>query len=133
MNERTQKGLKGVRVPLIAVSCAVVFVLVGFIAMTPEMTIPAIAAFKSAILSFTGPFVELFCFGCLIIVLYIAFGKYKNVKLGEGKPQYSTFSYIAMMFMASMASAAVYWAFTEWAYYYTGPGLNIQPESTEAL
>jgi BCCT family betaine/carnitine transporter len=29
--------------------------------------------------------------------------------------------------------ATMYWAFMEWAYYYNSPGLNITPESKEAL
>ena len=122
MKEKQTSGLSGVRVGLIAVSVAVVFALVGFIALKPDTTIPAIMNFKTSVLAFTSPFVELFAFGCFLIALYIAFGKYKNVKLGEGEPEYSTFSYVAMMFMASMASAAVYWAFTEWAFLLHGPG-----------
>ena len=133
MKEKQTSGLSGVRVGLIAVSVAVVFALVGFIALKPDTTIPAIMNFKTSVLAFTSPFVELFAFGCFLIALYIAFGKYKNVKLGEGEPEYSTFSYVAMMFMASMASAAVYWAFTEWAHYYVAPGLGIEPESAQAL
>ena len=37
------------------------------------------------------------------------------------------------MLLASLASAALYWSFTEWAFYYEAPGLGMEPHSTEAL
>ena len=122
-----------VRVPLITVSCVIVFALVVVIALKPDQTLQAIKSVQNGLLSIMGPFLEIFAAICIVVTIYLALGKYRNVKLGEGKPEYSTFSYIAMMFMASMASAAVYWAFCEWVHYYTAPGLNIEPRSTEAL
>lgn len=38
-----------------------------------------------------------------------------------------------MFICAGLGSATMYWAFMEWAFYYTGPGLNIAPNSAEAL
>ncbi len=128
------QGAKGnVRLPLIVVTVALIFAFVAIIAIKPDQTLNTINRIQGWVLSGLGPFLEIFAFICMIITLYMALGKYRNIKLGEGKPEYSTFSYIAMMFMASMASAAIYWAFTEWVYYYTSPGIGMEAESTEAL
>ena len=130
---KMKSAKSNVRVPLITVSCLIVFALVAVIALKPDQTMSAISTVQGHLLSVLGPFLELFAVIVVIVTLYFALGKYRNVKLGEGKPEYTTFSYIAMMFMASMASAAVYWAFTEWVYYYEAPGICIEPRSTEAL
>lgn len=37
-----------------------------------------------------------------------------------------------MILTAGLGSATVYWAFTEWAFYFNTPGLNVEPQSNEA-
>lgn len=74
----------------------------------------------------------LFTFGILILLVYIAFSKYGQIKLGTEKPQFSTGSWIAMILTAGLGSATVYWAFTEWAFYFNSPGLNVETGSREA-
>lgn len=80
-----------------------------------------------------GSLVQLLGFLCVVIVLLIACSRYGAIKLGEGKPEYSNISWIFMFICAGLGSATMYWAFMEWAYYYNTPGLNITPESKEAL
>ncbi len=70
---------------------------------------------------------------CTIVCVYLFFSKYGNIKLGEGKPKYSLFSYIAMIICSGLASASIYFSFVEWAFYYTSPALGIDAESTQAV
>ena len=77
--------------------------------------------------------VLLFGFFAIIFVVGLAFSKYGNIKLGEGKPEYKTSSWIFMFLLAGLGSSTLYWGFLDWAYYYQTPGLNIQPQSSEAL
>lgn len=80
-----------------------------------------------------GPVFEVVSVVVFVAALVLGFGKYGNIRLGNCKPQYSNFSYFAMMLLASLASAALYWSFTEWAYYFQAPGIGIVPESLEAM
>lgn len=64
-----------------------------------------------------------------IICLWLVFGKYKNVKLGDVEPEYSKLSWCSMMFAAGMASGLIYWGSIEWVYYYTSPAFDIEPFS----
>ena len=89
-------------------------------------------AFLGATKIFSVPLM-LFTFVTTVLAFYLAFGKYGSIRLGEGKPEYSNFSYITMMALAALASAAVYWSFTEWAAYYEAPGIHLEPYSVEAL
>ncbi|WP_446852454.1 BCCT family transporter [Halobacillus faecis] len=70
----------------------------------------------------------------LISLAWLAFGKYGNVKFGSvhSKPEFSTKSWIGMMFTAGVGSALMFWGTIEWAYYYTSPPFGIEPESSEA-
>lgn len=71
-------------------------------------------------------------FGCMIFLGWLAFSKYGKIKLGHGKPQFSTMSWVAMLFCASIGSSILYWGSIEWAYYYMTPPFGAEPFSIEA-
>lgn len=80
-----------------------------------------------------GTSVQVLVFGSSLAVLYLAFSKYGNIRLGAGKPEYSTATWVFMFICAGMGSSTLYWGVMEWAYYYQTPGLNIAPMSAQAL
>lgn len=121
-----------VKLAVTIISLTAVFALVSFLVIRPEETLRAVnAAFDFATQVFGVPLM-VFTFITTVLAIYLAFGKYGNIKLGDCEPEFSTFSYITMMASAALASAAVYWSFTEWAQYYMKPGLGIEPYSLEA-
>ncbi|SMD14404.1 betaine/carnitine transporter, BCCT family [Desulfocicer vacuolatum DSM 3385] len=65
---------------------------------------------------------------------WIIFGKYGAIKLGkpEETPEFSTPSWIMMLFCAGLGSGALYWGSIEWAYYYLSPPFSLAPKSVEA-
>jgi BCCT family betaine/carnitine transporter len=65
---------------------------------------------------------------------WLAFGRYGNVKLGDAdsKPEFSTWSWIAMLFSAGVGAGLLYWAAIEWGYYYESPPYGVTPKSTAA-
>jgi len=73
----------------------------------------------------------LFCTG---FCLWIAFGRYGKIKLGEEdeKPEFSTFSWAAMLFCCGVGAGVVYWGIIEWVYYYTAPPLGIEVGTWQA-
>lgn len=74
-------------------------------------------------------------FGILAFLGWLAFGRYGKVKLGspDDKPEYSTFSWISMLFNAGVGSSLFYWAIVEPVYYVQGPPFGIAPGSAQAM
>lgn len=66
--------------------------------------------------------------------MYLVFGKYANLKLGapEDKPDFSTFSWIGMIFTASTGSSLLYWGTIEWIYYWQSPPFGAEVGSWQA-
>ncbi|NOI65086.1 BCCT family transporter [Vibrio sp. 99-8-1] len=118
--------------PLMVISLSTIFGIVAGLSLFPEQG-NAIA--KTLFTILTEQFGELFLlfgFFSVIILAWLGFGKHGSIKFGEGAPQYSFFNYLAMMICAGLGSATVYWAFVEWAYYYMGPPMGIEPYSATA-
>ena len=133
MENLNKKDRGSVEVGLIVVSVALLVAFIIFMVLNPTATIDGIGGFFNSMISVLGPIFEVVAFVTFLVGLYLGLGKYGKVRLGDCKPEYSTFSYISMMLLASLASAALYWSFTEWAFYYEAPGLGMEPHSTEAL
>ena len=68
------------------------------------------------------------------LLAWLAFGRYGNVKLGdaESKPEFTTWSWIAMLFSAGVGAGLLYWATIEWGYYYASPPYGVAPKSASA-
>lgn len=122
-----------VEVGLIVVSVAILIAFIILMIVNPDGTLNAITAFFNSMISGLGPVFLVVAFAGFVIGLYFCFGKYGKIRLGNCKPEYSNFSYFSMMLLASLASAALYWSFTEWASYYMAPGLGMAPGSVEAI
>lgn len=69
--------------------------------------------------------------GIMGLLLWLAFGKYGNVKFGgpDDEPEFKTTTWIAMLFCAGIGSSLIYWAVLEPIYYLQGPPLNAEPGS----
>ena len=70
----------------------------------------------------------------LVYLLYLALGKYGNVRLGhrKEKPEYSTLSWFAMLFCAGTGIGLVFWSVAEPLTHFTTPPGNIVPGSVDA-
>ncbi len=105
----------------------------------PLMVAPdAGTAAMNAVLSFlTGKFGWLYLwFGALVfgLLVWLAASRYGKVLFGRqgDKPEFSTLTWIAMIFTAGIGGGIMYWGMIEWAYYYTDPPFGVQPRSTAA-
>lgn len=132
INPKKRKN-SDVEVGLIIFSLTIIGAYIIFMILNPERTLNVITRFFNIMISGLGPFFEVIAFVAFLVGLYFCFGKYGKVRLGNCKPEYSNFSYFSMMLLASLASAALYWSFTEWASYYQAPGLGMTAESVEAM
>lgn len=77
-------------------------------------------------------FYQIFTFSCLLVCLYLIFGKYRNLRFGDEKPEFSTFSWLSMIFTAALGGSVVLWATIEPFYYLMGPPFGVKPFSYEA-
>lgn len=71
-----------------------------------------------------------FCFA-----LWLAFGRYGQVKLGkpEDTVEFGELPWAAMMFSAGIGIGLVSWAFVEPVYYLSSPPLGVEPHSSAAM
>lgn len=82
----------------------------------------------------TDWFFEVVVFGCLVFLTWLAFSRYGSVKLGgpDDKPEFSTFTWIAMMFCGGTGAGIVYWSLVEPIYYLQYPPFWIEAFSPQA-
>ena len=81
-----------------------------------------------------GPLYQLGGVSAFLLLLWLAFGRYGSVVLGTAgdKPEFGTFSWVAMLFCAGVGAGLMYWSVIEWAYYYDSPPFGVEARSLEA-
>ena len=69
-----------------------------------------------------------------IFLLRLAFGRYGKIVLGEDgdKPEFSDYSWAAMLFCAGIGGGLMFWAPVEWAYYLEAPPFGVDAGSVRA-
>jgi betaine/carnitine transporter, BCCT family len=105
------------------------------IALFPEATGPAIDHIYGWIATNLGIFYQLFAIAATIVLAYLAFGPYGHYRLGadDDRPEFSTISWVGMLFCAGVGAGLLYWAPAEWALYYVAPPYGVAPRSTAAI
>jgi len=75
-----------------------------------------------------------FTIACFALLMWFAFGPYGKVRFGgEGAvPEFSSMSWVAMLFCAGIGTSLLYWGTIEWVYYYQAPPFGIDAQSPEA-
>lgn len=117
----------------ISITCvALIAAFVILVIIKPDETLGAVNSIFDYATAIFGVPILWFVFIGLFICLFLAFSRYGSTKLGDGEPEYSMFSYIAMMMCAALAATAVYYSFVEWAFYLSEPAFGIEPYSQEA-
>jgi len=68
-------------------------------------------------------------------LLWLALGRYGRVRLGpdDSRPEFSTFSWAAMLFCGGIGSTVLYWGAIEWAYDYQSPPFEAVSGSNTAI
>lgn len=87
---------------------------------------PSDEAFRDALaamcVNFRAP-VTIFCYLCLAILLFLVFSKYGSIRLGgnHAKKEYSTFSWLACLFMAGCGIGIVFYCQEPILHYFNNP------------
>tara|TARA_R110002110_G_scaffold205066_7_gene417142 strand:+ start:283859 stop:285322 length:1464 start_codon:yes stop_codon:yes gene_type:complete len=71
----------------------------------------------------------------LVFLLYLALSRFGKVRLGphDSRPDFSTLSWVAMLFSTGIGAGLLYWAVIEWGYYIDAPPFGVEARSTEAV
>lgn len=77
----------------------------------------------------------LFGFFCVGFMIWLGLSPWGAIKLGapEDEPEFSNYTWAAMMFCAGIGIAIVYWAFLEPVYYMNASILHVDPSSQKGL
>ena len=70
----------------------------------------------------------------MVLLTWLALGQYGSIVLGtdDDKPEFSDYSWAAMLFCAGIGGSLMFWAPVEWAYYFDAPPFGVAPRSTMA-
>lgn len=71
--------------------------------------------------------------GLIIVVLILAFGPLGNKCFGNEKPEYSTLSWLGMMFTGAAGLGVLTWTSAEWFYTYQTPMWGVETNTVEAF
>jgi BCCT family betaine/carnitine transporter len=100
----------------------------------PDQAGRVITAAYDAITKRFGIFYLWYGIAVVGFLAWLASSRYGTVKLGDAdsQPEYSTLSWIGMLFFAGVGAGLLYWAVIEWGYYIGAPPFGLQPRSPEA-
>jgi len=121
--------------PVFAITAATLLGICLFVFIAPERAGPFINELYDQLTKYCGFLYQWYVIGLLIFLGWIAASRYGAIRLGgrEAKPDFSTLSWIGMIFCAGVGGTLVYWAVVEWAYYIDSPPFGVAPRSTAAI
>lgn len=119
--ERTGKGVAFNRV--FVISLAFVAGIGGWGLVEPNQMTGTMLGFTNYMLNGIGWYWLLICTGFVVLAAYLAFGPYGHIRLGadDEKPEFSTVSWIAMLFAGGMGAGLLFWGVAEPIYHFEGP------------
>ncbi|MED1917344.1 BCCT family transporter [Bacillus thuringiensis] len=116
------------------ISLVIVFVIVLFGAITPELFASAASHVLKVTTTNFGWFYLIVTFGFLIFCIFLAFSRYGQIPLGndDDEPEYSLPTWFAMLFSAGMGIGLVFWGVAEPVSHYFSPPAGVAGQTTEA-
>ncbi|MCW8125239.1 BCCT family transporter [Microbulbifer halophilus] len=117
-------------IPAFGIALLVACVLI----LKPEQAETWASNLMSLVTGHFGWLFVIFGFGTFVFALWLAFGRYGQVKLSrtDEPPEFSELSWAAMMFSAGIGIGLVSWSFVEPIYYLSTPPLHLDPHSPSA-
>ena len=121
--------------PVFAISVILVFVSSGLMGFFPEAGAQHSLSAMNFILRHAGWLYLIAGILPLVFCGWLAFGRYGDIKFGaaDEKPEYSTLSWVGLMFTGSMGASLIAWGFAEPIFYLQTPPFGIEPYTPEAF
>ena len=114
--------------PLIFIAAFVIWVFSN----TPAVAAKQLSSAYNLVTAKLGGVLEIYVFFLFLLCIYFAFGKYSHKRLGDEKPEFSTFAWIGMIFTATAGLGVLTWTSIEFLYYIQTPPFGISPFSKES-
>ena len=116
------------------VSIALVALLVLIAGMAPGPFNTLMQAGLTQVVRATGWLYLLVVFLALLFMLYLAFGRLGQLRIGgeDAEPDFSRGSWLAMLFATGMGIGLVFWGAAEPISHYVHPPEGLEPQSTAA-
>ena len=116
------------------ISIALVALLVILAGLFPVPFNAAMQATLAEIIKDAGWMYLLIVFLALLFLLYLAFGRFGNLRIGgeDAEPEFSTMSWLSMMFAAGMGIGLVFWGAAEPISHFASPPESLDPQSVLA-
>lgn len=101
----------------------------------PDQAGPFVSDLYDWIATNLGVFYQLFAISTIVFLIWLTFQPFGKVRLGgDGEdPEFSTFSWVGMLFCAGTGATLLVWSGVEWAYYIDSPPFGAVPRSAEAI
>ncbi|WNN44551.1 MULTISPECIES: BCCT family transporter [Winslowiella] len=119
--------------PVFYTSAILIFILVGFAALFPEVADQQLKALQGSLFANASWFYILAVALILLSVAYLGLSRYGNIKLGpdHAQPDFSYVSWFAMLFSAGMGIGLMFFGVAEPVMHYLAPPVGT-PETVEA-
>ncbi|QLG28073.1 BCCT family transporter [Halorarum halophilum] len=103
--------------------------------LAPELVVEWISVANDAMLTYLNWALLLIVFLVVLFLLFLIVGPWGNITLGDDPPEYSFFSFFAMLYSAGFAAGVVFWGPTEALFYYDNPSplFDVQAGTSEAM
>jgi BCCT family betaine/carnitine transporter len=121
--------------PLFFAASAIAIAVCIPLGLIPEQAEKFISGLYGQIAGNFGILYQLFAIATISFLIWLASSRYGSIRLGRDgeKPEYSTFSWVGMLFCAGTGASLLVWSGVEWAYYIDAPPLGAVPRSQEAF
>lgn len=126
--------LRGVDARITLVSTLIIAAFVGFCAINGEQAGAMFGELSTAILLNFKWFYLAMASGILVYLLYLMASRYGHVTLGKDgeKPEFSTTSWLSMLFSAGMGIGLLFWSVAEPMWHYAGNPFSATSLSAES-
>ncbi|MDR0519407.1 MAG: BCCT family transporter [Clostridiales Family XIII bacterium] len=135
--EELDTGIVGSKLRIDKLAVIIAIVLLGLlVALTigfPQQVPEALDSARASVLRVVGFYLMLIVIVALIFNIYLAFSKYGAIKMSKEKPEYSVFSWIAMIFCAAMGTSILYWSAIEWVMYAIWTPFTMEAAAPEGM
>lgn len=120
----SEKGKMDWIITLFPLACIIALCILFF--LLPEQSNEVLGKIRYLFGDIFGVYYLVIGLGVFLVSLYLAGSKYGNIVLGKPgeKPQYSFFTWGAMMFTAGLAADILFYSFSEWILYATDPHIE---------
>jgi len=134
-NKKTENQAKQRKIDrvLFFLAVAIVLAVCTPLILMNEQAGPVVSDLYNWIAENLGVFYQWFGIGVMAFLGWLVFSPFGHIRLGGEKPDFSTFSWVGMLFCAGTGASLLVWSGVEWAFYYDSPPFGAMPRSTGAI